>query len=330
MTPEEIAAQEAADKAAALARGDILNADEEAEKLEADNLDADKAAKEAAEKEAAELAAKAAKDDENLETDEEKVEREAAEAAEANKKRVRIPLTRHEEILAKAKAREEALAARVAELERKTEAPKKDVLGELKTSIETLQDKYEELLFEGKKDEAKAVRKEMDAARERYTDAKVAAVGQAARASTIDQLKYEAALAKAESDYPVLNPDTDSFDEDKATEVSDLLQMFQGRGLTRQAALEKAVKYVLGAPAAKAEARKDDSAQVLAEKRAAEARAKAADAAKRQAPDASKAGMDNDKMGGKDPAGINVMKMTQAQFDKLDEETLAKIRGDVV
>jgi hypothetical protein len=327
------AAQAAAD---AKARGDVIEEPEdEAAKAAAVAEAAQKAADEAEAAKKAEEAAKKTADEnseEEDETEEERAEREAAEAEEARKKKARIPLSRHEEILAKAREREEALAARLLELENKQKGePKKDVLGEMRAKIDELQDKYEELVFEGEKDKAKAVRKELDAARERYTDTKVAQSGALARAQTIETLKYEQALAKAEADYPALNPDNaDAFDDAKANEVAELMEMFIRSGLTRQAGLEKAVKYVMGSPAQKKDASKDTAAETLRLRREQEARQKAADALKKQPPDSGKTGADNDKAGGQREQGINILKVNQDQFDKFDEDTLAKLRGDVM
>jgi hypothetical protein len=96
------------------------------------------------------------------------------------------------------------------------------------------------------------------------------------------------------------------------------------------------VKYVLGEPKNRAQERavnsearvdKEDVAKKVAEERAAAARKKAADTAGKQPPSTAKIGQDSDKSGG----GINardVMKMSQDDFSKLDEATLAKLRGD--
>lgn len=320
------------DQAAAAARGDILddNQDDQAA-LDAQKA-ADDAKKAADDAEAARKAAESQSADElSEETDDEKAAREAEEAEADKKKRVRIPLSRHEEILTKARQREEALARRIKELEKKDAPVQKDVLGELKSTIDDLQDKYEELVFKGDKDEAKKVRLQLDEARERYTDTKVARSGALARAQTIDELKYEAALAKAEADYPALNPDNEAdYDEAKADEVAELMTMFGANGLNRQAALEKAVKYVLGTPAQKKEAAKDDTAETLRVKREQEARRKAAEAAAKQPPDTSKAGTDNDKAGSVREQGIDVMKLSQDRFAKLDEDTLSRMRGDTL
>lgn len=280
-----------------------------------------------------EVAKSADEQAEELETPDEQAEREADEAEQANKKRVRIPLARHEDILNKARQREEALAQRVAELERHTPAPQqqqqqRNVLGEMKSQIDTLQDTYESHVFEGEKAEARAVRQQLEALREQYMDAKVSATGAMARNQTLETLKYDQSLAKVEADYPALNPDNDaSFDEDKANEVAGLMQMFQQNGLTRTAALAKAVQYAMGNATARPG---DTAADLMAQRRAQEARTRAQDTQRRQPPNGNIAGTDNGKLGGKNPTGIDIMKMSQEKFAKIDEETLSAMRGDTV
>lgn len=263
------------------------------------------------------------------ETEEERAEREAAEAEAEKAKRIRVPKARLDEVVVKARQREEQLVNRIRELENKDSgAPQKDVLGEMRTAIGELQDKYETHIFAGEKDEAKKVRAELEEAREKYTDAKSAAISEDTRRQTIDSLRYDAALAKAEADYPALNPDNDdSYDEAKATEVATLMGMFTQNGLTRQASLEKAVRYVMGAPATK---RTDTAAETVRARQAQQAREKAAAAAKKQPPSDAGAGTDNDKAGGDRQQGINVMRLSQEKFAELDEATLATMRGDEV
>lgn len=311
---EDLAAEIAKTAADAAARGDEVEAP--AEKVE----EVEKPAVEA-------------KIDDDAETDDEKTARETEEAEEAKKKRVRIPLDRHEKVLeaarAEARSREEELRARVAQLERTTPAPQhKDMLGELKTKIDAAQDQYEDLLFEGEKDQARMARKQLDVMREQYTDAKVAASGNLARVQTIDALKYDATLARVESEYPELNPDNaETFVESRAVEVAELLTMFQQNGMTRQSALEKAVKYVMGDRKAPIT---DAATETMAQRRAQEARQKAADASKRQPASTAVAGLDSDKAGNRSNQKIDIMKVSQAQFAKITEEDLAAMRGDAL
>lgn len=265
---------------------------------------------------------------EDDETPEEKAEREAAEAEAEKKRKARIPLSRHEEILNKAREREEALNTRIKELEGKSHtAIQRTELKQLTDKVEELTDKYEELIFEGKRDEAKAVRRELDKARDDLYETRTSAKTSAARAQAVDELKFDAALANVEASHPELNPESDKFDKDKEGEVVVLLEAFVARGFTRAAALTKAVKYVMGDPSTKGGS---ETADTLRKQRAEEARRKVADATGRQPPSTAGVGKDNDKggTGGKD--SIDVMKLTQADFAKLDEQALARLRGDVV
>ena len=105
---------------------------------------------------------------------------------------------------------------------------------------------------------------------------------------------------------------------------------FVKAGQKRADALAKAVKYVLGAPPAAGKAGDDDKAKELADQRAAEARKKAAEANKKQPPDGKNVGLDSDKAGGGKGGDVDVLRLSQDKFAKLDEETKAKLRGDTI
>ena len=260
------------------------------------------------------------------ETPEEKAEREAAEAEAAKKQRARIPLARHEEILDKARKRELALLEQVEKLKGGQQlAVTQEAVTKQRAKIEELQDKYEDLILDGKKDEARAVRKQVDTLREELVDYQTSVKSDSARRSAIEELTYNAKLASFESQYPELNPEHGDFDTDKTDEVATLLEAFVKAGQRRADALTKAVKYVLGAPPAE---KTSDAAKVLAEARAKAAREKAAEAKDKQPANTNKAGLDSDKAGGGGEHGIDVMRLSQEGFKKLDDETLAKMRGD--
>ena len=263
---------------------------------------------------------------EDDETPEEKAEREAAEAEAAKKARARIPLARHEQILDKARQREAALLEEIEKLKGgKQTTDTQKAVSEAKAKIEELQDKYEDLILDGKKDDARKVRKQIDAMREELVDFQTSIKSDAARRAAIEELTYNAQLASFESKYPELNPEHDEFDADKTDEVAALLKAFVQSGEKRDKALAKAVKYVMGPPP---EQKTSDAAKTLAEARAKAAREKAAAADKRQPPSTAKVGLDSDRAGGGGEQGIDIMRLTQDKFAKLDEEALAKLRGD--
>ena len=275
-----------------------------------------------------------AKDDEvksdklgdDLETPEEKADREKEEAEVEAKKRIRIPKARFDEAQAKARAREQALLGEIEQLKggQQATATQKAVL-EMRGSIEELQDKYEDLILDGKKDDARKVRKQIDSMREELVDYQTSVKSDAARKSAVDELTYNAQLAGFEAKYPALNPDHDAFDEQKTTEVATLLSAFIKAGMRRADALTKAVKYALGAPA---ESKADDATKTQSEDRSKKARDKAAGANTRQPPSITALGLDTDKAGKTGESGVDVMRMSQDKFAKLDEETKARLRGD--
>lgn len=270
-------------------------------------------------------------DKEGEETEEEKAERERLEAEEEKKKRIRIPKARFDEALGKAKQREQALLDEIEKLKggQHASATAKAVR-DMRDEIDKLQDKYEDLILDGKKDEARKVRRQVEELRDELSEYQTNTKSEAARRAAIDEMSYNAQLAGYEAKYPALNPEHEDFDEDKTDEVAALLSAFVKSGQKRADALAKAVKYVLGAPPSGKADDNDDKAKEAAEKRAADARKKAADANKRQPPDGKNVGLDSDRAGGGKGGDVDVLRLSQDKFAKLDEETKAKLRGDEI
>lgn len=270
--------------------------------------------------------------DDNLETPEEQAAREAEEAAareeEEKKKRIRIPKARFDEAMNKAREREAALQQKIADLEnQKNGQQQQTTVSKMQADIESLQDKYEDLIMDGKKDEARVVRKEIAAKQDLLIEVKTTTKSNAARQAAIEDLKYDAQLANIEATHPELNPDSDKFDATKEGEVVDLIEAFIAKGLTRPAALAKAVKYVMGEPKA---ASTDEVAAGLRQQRAAAARERAAGANRQQPASTTRVGLNTDQAGKGGEQGIDIMKISQEKFAKLDEETKARLRGDIV
>jgi hypothetical protein len=264
--------------------------------------------------------------DEGDETPEEKAEREKQEAEEAKKRNIRIPKARFDEAQAKARAREQALLDEIENLKggRQASTTQKAV-SDMRSKIEELQDKYEDLILDGRKDEARKVRKQVDTMREELVEYQTSVKSDAARKAAVEELTYNAQLAGFEAQYPTLNPEHEEFDEDQTNEVATLLNAFVKSGTKRSEALAKAVKYVLGAPP---DQKVSDAAKALAGERAKKAREKAAEADRKQPPSTSKVGLDSDRAGSGGELGIDVLRLSQDKFAKLDEETKAKLRGD--
>ena len=270
--------------------------------------------------------------EEGDETPEEKAEREAEEAKAAKKAAIRVPKARLDEVTAKARAREEALQKQIADLKGQlTGTEVKTEVDKVRATIDKMQDDYEDLVQEGKKEEARALRKNIDRMRDELAEFRLATASDRARSAAIDDLKYDAALANVEAKYAALNPDHDDFDEEKSVEVLTLLEAFLAKGFNRTVALQKSVKYVMGPEVAETAKGEDkaDTAATLKAKKDAEARRRNAEASSKQPASTKNVGLDSDKAGDKgDGKGIDVLRLSQADFKKLDEKTLAQLRGD--
>lgn len=249
------------------------------------------------------------------------------EDVDDNKRSKVIPRERFDKAQEKAKAREEALKAKIEDLEKQTSAHRMSAdVKQLSKTIEELQDKYEDAVLDGKKAEAKSIRQELARLQDVMIEVKTNVSSEAAKREAIEELKYDAALAKAEADHPELNPDADEYDPGLTDEVGVLLESFVLRGFKRDVALQKAVRYVVGVPAKKDPDNVDPKR--IADERARAAREKAKAAMDKQPAAINKVGSNSDKHGTRDASGIDIMRLSQDRFAKLDEETLSKMRGD--
>lgn len=261
-------------------------------------------------------------EEEGEETDEERIAREEEELRIERERRIRIPKARFDEAVGRERERAEQAERRAAELEAAMQQRQTQVAAgqvqQARTQLAALQDKYEELLVDGMREEAREVRMQIDAAREQMQEARVAQMAEEARARTLTTIKYETTLSAIEAQYPELNPDVDAFNETAANEVARLMQAFMSTGSDNVAALKDAVRYVMGAPAAgTAVARQPQDARAVA------ARQKAAKAAAQQP-------LPTDLSGRASAAAqpVPLKKMSFEAFSKVDEAALSKLRGD--
>lgn len=238
-----------------------------------------------------------------------------------------VPRQRLNDVVQKSKTKEEAYQAEIAKLRQQVEANKVDEnIEKLDENLAKLEDQYDDHMMEGEKDKAKAVRAEirkLTAARQQMVSYAYSAQAQIA---AIEQYRYDNALDTLEAQYPQLNEQDDAFEPDVTQEIADLMAVYQQRGMSKAESLKRAVAARLGPPPVKDGERPSGSA--LKEERKQEARKKALDTVAKQPPDISKVGEDSDKRGGGPVQGKDLTKMTQEQFAKLDDDTLAKLRGD--
>lgn len=291
------------------------------------------AAEEAAKKAAADAAS--GDDPENPDADPDK--------PKDGKKDTRIPLSRHKEILDRERAQRAELEAKLANFQKGKEvAVFNEDITALENEVTGLETEYTQLLADGKIKEAASAMAKIRAAERQITEAKSEMRSQAAIAVATEQVRYETALERIESAYPVLNQDHDDFDNAKMLEVVEMKTFFETmRNQTPTKALQSAVEKVMGKPATAAqtkaisvapkvdadEAEAAAKAAAKAAERKKDAVTKTLDATGKTPADVSKVGIDSDKVGGALSAK-DVMKMTQDDFRKLPDDVLARMRGD--
>jgi hypothetical protein len=250
------------------------------------------------------------------------------------KKDTRIPLARHEEMLNKERERREALETELANSRQvQAVAATNADITKSEEKLLTLEEEHTKLMTDG---DAPAAAKKMGEIRKlerSIIESRSNLNIQAAEARAYERVRYDTVCERVEDAYPSLNEKHTDFDAEKSAEVVELMQGYLNTGkYTRADALQKAVKVLMPAETTRQVAAvtsdvRVDAAKVAAEQRAAAARNKAADTAGKQPPSLTKVGTDSDKMGGKLDA-TSVIKMTQDQFAKLDDATLASMRGD--
>jgi len=258
-------------------------------------------------------------------------------------KDTRIPLSRHKEILNNERAAREAAERKLAQFQ--NGAVVADLGKEItakETKVLELEGKYAELLADGKVKDATAVMAELRKIEREITDAKADAKVQSAVAVATEQARYDVTLARIEGAYPELDQDNEAFDEGKMKRVLKLFRANQADGMTPSAALQDAVKFLLGDPKTakqreavdvKPRVDADDvqkTVEELAAERTAAERKATAKAVAGSPPNTKDAGKDSDKAGGGPLDAKAIMKLPYSEFVKLNEADLARARGDIL
>ena len=281
-------------------------------------------------------------DPENPDGDEEaeKEEEKAEKKDEPKKKDARIPLSRHKDMLEKERAKRADLERQLAQYQqgRQVASLNEDITA-VETDILKLEKEYATLLADGEVEKATAAMAKIRNLERQMAEAKSDMKIAAAEARATERARYNIALERIEEAYPRLNPDHDDFDEELMSDVADLKAAYESRrNMTPTQAMQAAVKKLLGADTKRQSSaletaprvsEKDVSKEVAAERKK-DAVKKTADAISKQPPSTSKVGMDSDKAGGGVLDAKAVMKMSQADFAKLSEADLAKMRGDTL
>jgi hypothetical protein len=247
----------------------------------------------------------------------------------------RIPAARHKEILDKERGRREALEVELAQYRQGGKIADLNVeLTAAEDSVLTMEKEYAKLLTDGETEKAAAVMSKIRRTERAIIEKSSEVREQAAEARAVERVRFDTTVERLEAQYPALQVGNDAFDGDKVAEVLELKEAYETKGYTPSAALQKAVKLIMP-PETKAQEKAVEvtpnvDAKAVEKARKAAAVEKTAAAVGKTPASSSKVGIDSDKSGGGAVTGTDVMKMPYEDFKKLDDNTLAKLRGDVI
>lgn len=243
----------------------------------------------------------------------------------------RIPKERFNEAVNKERAAREAAEARAVAAEARVKKEEEAVdLSAVTTEIKKLNTEYAGLLLDGKSEEAAAVMDKIQQAIEYRAERKNETNMASATSRAVEQVRWDAAVSALEAKYPVMNPDSETYDQDLTDIViAEQARLMRTNGMAASTALlasaEKiAGKFIKGAAADVEGARGLAAAKGVTDRKAEQVSKNLATAAS-QPGDMRAAGKDGDKAG---ESVMNGGSISRAEFDALPETAKAKLRGD--
>ena len=253
----------------------------------------------------------------------------------------KIPKSRFDEQVGKERAAREAAEAKAAALEAKlaeretakAEEAKTSEIEAMESTIAELEKKHAQLLLDGEADKAAETMREI-----RMTERKIARIearadAKAETSQILEAERFELAVAKLEADHPVLNPKSETFDQDLVEMILDRQRSLVAKGVAPSRALTEAAEKIMEREARLRTAESKDESEEKGLSKAQEDRKAAQvkknlETAKAQPPSTKEVGLDSDKTGEK--ALPNITQMTAEEFAALPAATRAKLRGDLV
>lgn len=281
----------------------------------------------------AEIAAKEAeKVVEPVKEPEKQVEEVKAEPEEPKKepekeeKGAFVPRERLNEAVKKERAKTEAAAARATELEQQLAARTTSAdIEEAQKIVKDMIKQRNSHLGDGELDKASEVDSKIFELQGAIAERKAEIRAEQSKTQAVESMKYDVVVERLEEEHPEINPDADEYDEELATEIRALMRGYQQElKLSPAQALARAAKRVFGQPV-KPLANTGEAK----DKRKAEATERNLDAAKKQPASTKDVGLDHDKKGGGFDAKT-VMNMEYAEFNKLGDDVLSRLRGDTL
>ena len=184
-----------------------------------------------------------------------------------------------------------------------------------------LEEKITDALLDGDKSLVVELRKKQRELEQYIFQQELASTAQNATFQAREQVRLDTTVDFLEATYPELNPDAENFNQELVNELEELRAAFEASGqYSPSQALLKAAKYMFPdvpeTPTAPAAPSKSGAVK------------KAVSAAQKQPPSLKKVGQDADTGGIVED--IDPSKITEKDLEALPEQTLARLRGDIV
>ena len=241
-----------------------------------------------------------------------------------------IPKSRFDEAVNKERDRAAASERRAQELEQQLAQINKNAdTGKLEEEIQGMEKEYASALLDGSTDKAAQLMSQIRLKERTIAMAQSESLSAQARTQAAEEIRMETAIGTLESNYDVMNPQNEAYDQDVVDMVLGQQQLLISRDrMTPSAALVKAASTVMSKmmPAAKEEPPQAKGLGAAKEARDTSGKARAVDAALKTPPDLKDVGEDSDKRG---MTGGALMPRTIADLAAIPEATLKRMRGDL-
>lgn len=238
-----------------------------------------------------------------------------------------VPKARLDEVLAKTRELQAQVEVLTRVQQQAQPAAQQQAATQPLDALAALEEQYADALLDGDKRAAVELGRQIRKMEMDIHTQQAAQVVQGVNAQTAAAAQYDAVVDEIEREFPVFNPDSETYNDELAQEALVIANGYASQGMVFHDALAKAVGTVARANGVAPVSQQPSAAQ----QRQQQSLARNASAASQQPPNLSAApvGTDSSQMGGPLTAEA-VASMTMAQFEKLSQEDLARARGDIL
>jgi type IV secretory pathway VirJ component len=250
-------------------------------------------------------------------------EPEAKKAPEPEQKKPMVPKSRLDEVLAKQKALQKQLDDLMAAKNAAETAPNA-------YDFAAKEVEYQNMVLDGQHDKAAALRQEIRQAERAQLEYELTQKMEQKVTQSQQMSALQQAAADLETNFPVFDRSSPDFNESYTQEVIDLRDAFIVKGDNPVAALSKAAKFVIreyglvdsGTPTL-ASTSSTPVVDEVAKKRADVAR-------KMKAAEAQPPAMPGESSAARGEKALDIMQLSEEEFNALPAATLKRLRGDLV